>query len=87
MITLKYQLENIFLQFSHVNRLLSTYLHTYLPVCPDWEKFCHFGKILKVFGCLCEVYLVPGKILNLFFASLNAAVQILIDVNGQIFKI
>ena len=56
-------------------------------MCPDWAKFCHFGKILKVFGCLCEVYLVPGKILNLFFESLNAAVQILIDVNGQIFKI
>ena len=55
-------------------------------VWPDWVKFHHFGKIFKVLGNILWVYLLFGKISDLFWQILYAIGQVFIDVNGQMLK-
>ena len=53
---------------------------------PDLAKFCHFGKILQVFGKLSTVYFSFGKILILFWRICFIIGIIFIVTNGQILK-
>ena len=57
-----------------------------ISVWPDWAKFRHFGKILKVFGklsvCLIMFNIAFGKICT-YFGTFYATWQIVIAVNGQ----
>ena len=55
-------------------------------VWPDWGKFHHFGKIFQVLGNILWVYLLFGKISDLFWQILYAIGQVFIDVNGQMLK-
>ena len=57
-----------------------------LTVWPDFAKFHHFGKYLKVFGNIFKVYLVLGIDLKSLWHNLYAFVQIFIAINGQILK-
>ena len=50
----QWQLAFSFILFSH-------------SVWPDLGKFCHFGKILQVFGVFWAVYFLFGKMLSLLW--------------------
>ena len=49
-------------------------------------NFCHFGKIVNVFGNFERVYLVLGKILDLLLQIIFTTVQISLVGNGQRLK-
>ena len=59
-------------------------VETTATVWPDLAKFCHFGKILKIFGNFMRVLLVFCNLLNLFWKIQCALRPIYIVVNGQI---
>ena len=54
------------------------------PVWPDLGKFCHFSKIIKVFGNYVRAYLVLGTNLNPLWSTFYAIGQIFIVTNGLI---
>ena len=49
----------------------------YLPVWPDWAKFCHFGRFFRV-------YLLSGKMLSLLWQICDIIGLIFIVANGQV---
>ena len=49
-------------------------------------KFDHFGKYVKIFANVLNVYLVLGKVFHSLWHTLYAFGQIFIAVNGQILK-
>ena len=51
-------------------------------VWPDWAKFRHFGKILKVFFKFLKFYFLFGKMLSLFWQICYIIGLILIVANG-----
>ena len=56
--------------FSRYNFNGSLLFHLYFvshSVWPDLAKFCHFGKILQVFGVFWAVYFLFGKMLSLLW--------------------
>ena len=53
---------------------------------PIWQIFCHFGKILKLFGNFQSVYFAFVKISTILHSIFDSIGQIFIAVNGQLLK-